>query len=205
MKICSVEGCNGKHKAKGFCKKHYQQMLRKGYIYDTTEKEKTNPIEIYETYAKIIIKDKEVLIDIDDIEKIQQCKWRISSTGYVRNDNKGRLHRYIMNCPDDMVVDHINGNKLDNRKCNLRICTVQQNNMNKKSKNKNNLPRGVEKDKNRYKAYITYNHKRIYLGSYKTIEEASEAYNNKAYELYGEYAYKESQELAKINDIDKED
>jgi hypothetical protein len=201
-KICSVEGCNRKHCAKGYCQKHYNQMRKKGYIYEQEEQCNINKIEIYETYAKLIIKNTETYIDIEDIDKISLVIWHISDKGYVRNTKLGRLHRYITNCPDDMVVDHINGNRLDNRKCNLRICTHSENNANRKPKENRSLPKGVVKKGNRYRAYITHNKERMYLGSYKTIEEAQKAYKEKSQELYGDFTYDNSQEIAEINDID---
>ena len=76
-----------------------------------------------------------ILIDLDKLDFVQSVgALRISKHGYVlygRGKNTHRLHRIIMNCPSNMVVDHINGNKLDNRKCNLRICTIEENSQNK--------------------------------------------------------------------------
>lgn len=90
-----------------------------------------------------------VLIDLEDVEKVIKYHWNIKACGkkkrdkfYVQSSDKGKtlhLHRYILNLPDYTVnncVDHINGNSLDNRKANLRICTAEENLQNtKKSKN----------------------------------------------------------------------
>ena len=78
-------------------------------------------------------------------------------------DNKrNKLHRIITDCPKGLVVDHINGNTLDNRKCNLRICTIQENNQNKFKTLSNTGFRGVHYDKlkNMYIAYVSVKNKR---------------------------------------------
>lgn len=84
-------------------------------------------------------------------------------------------------------IDHINGNKLDNRWSNIREATSAQNQMNSPVKNKFGL-KGIYKNKKRFGVAIRHNNKRIYLGTYDTPEEAHEVYWEKAQELFGEYA-----------------
>lgn len=165
---CKVEGCNGKHRANGYCYKHYMQLKRQGYIKDTIY---TNTYEKYNDYILLIInRDNEqynVLIDIDDYDKIKKYKWCISHDGYVvgtlENKKQVKLHRYIMNCPNELVVDHINHNKLDNRKSNLRIATVQENSMNqRKPKNNTSGYKNIRKVDNRYEISVMVNGKRYY-------------------------------------------
>lgn len=100
------------------------------------------------------------------------------------------MHRIIMNCPEDRQVDHINGDGLDNRKSNLRVCTQRQNSCNtlKYSTNKSGY-KGVSfsKDTNKWRATIVVNYKQIHLGLFNTPEEAAEAYINKAREIQGEF------------------
>lgn len=79
-----------------------------------------------------------------------------------------KLHRLIMNCPKNMVVDHINHNTLDNRKCNLRICTTQENSLNRDDC-KNVY---FAKDKNKYCVKFMINKKVKYYGYYVHQEEA---------------------------------
>lgn len=93
------------------------------------------------------------LIDHEDLGKVSKFSWWISSDGYAyrRIDNKTiRMHRVIMNATDTQMIDHINRNKLDNRKANLRVCTQSQNmlNTNPRSTNKTGVV-GVSWDKNR--------------------------------------------------------
>lgn len=99
-----------------------------------------NEIIIDKEISYIVINNKygeiRVIIDTEDLPRVCHIHWnaeRDSSSNkfYIRNRRLNmRLHRVIMNCPDEMVVDHINHNTLDNRKANLRICTTRENNAN---------------------------------------------------------------------------
>lgn len=133
-KKCSVEGCENKVKCKGYCNKHYLQFIRYGHILERSRSDANEIIE-YDDYAEIILYDRQhnevarALIDLEYVNLVEEYRWCLCK-GYVYNRKIGKLHRFIMNPPEDMVVDHINHNPLDNRKCNLRICTSQQNSMN---------------------------------------------------------------------------
>lgn len=86
----------------------------------------------------------DVLIDEEDIEKVESYKWYINvpqnaRTLYVANDKLGKLHRYLMKAPKNLVVDHINRNGLDNRKENLRLTTASMNSRNMDTKSCNKL------------------------------------------------------------------
>lgn len=112
-----------------------------------------------------------VKVDDDDYEKYNHLRWHLSDTGYAVRRNNGetiRLHRLIMSCPEDMVVDHLNGNKLDCRKSNMRICTQIEN-----AKNHHGT-KGYCYDKTRNKYMVRYNNK--FYGRYTTEEEARRAY-----------------------------
>lgn len=136
------------------------------------------------------------LIDDEDIVKIKDYKWFRNDNGYARGYKHWKekyvyLHRIILDAAPGEQVDHINGNRLDNRRENLRITSQQQNTFNSglKSNNKSGY-KGVmlRKDTKRWSASITHNYKEIMLGCFDTKEEAAEAYNRKAVELFGEYA-----------------
>ena len=79
-------------------------------------------------------KTYKVLLDKEDLEKVKQYIWRISNNYVIAKKGYIKLHRLITNCPDNLVVDHINHNPLDNRKCNLRVCTQEENAQNVEGK-----------------------------------------------------------------------
>ena len=198
MKICRVEECNNKHFAKGYCRKHYKQMYRHGQISKTIYD--CNEFVKHETYAEMIIFDKNgneknrTLIDLEDIERIKEYKWCESHNYIICRELNVRLHRFIMNCPEELVVDHINHNPLDNRKENLRICTSQQNNMNRSIQSNNTSDTvGVSwrKDRNKWRAYITLNGKQKTLGLFVLKEDAIKARKEAEEKYFGEFRNKE--------------
>lgn len=195
MKTCKVEGCNGKHRCKGYCNKHYIQMKRYGEILDRSIKDPNDIVE-YEDHAEIVMYSKQheetgrAIIDLDDVDKVRGYKWGLRKTGYVISGGGIFLHRLIMNPQDDMVIDHINHDPLDNRKSNLRICTQQQNMMNNEiRKNNTSGVTGVhfDKSRNKWMAYITYNNRRIFLGYFNNKEDAIEARIAAEIEYFGDY------------------
>ena len=115
------------------------------------------------------------------------------NSGYFRVYlGKGKytyLHRLIVNAQKGDIVDHIDRNRQNNTRENLRIVTSATNNYNREVKNK--LGRGIYFDKfgNRFRACISHENKTLKLGSFKTLIEAKEAYNKKAVELRGDDAY----------------
>ena len=123
------------------------------------------------------------LVDDEDFEWLNQWKWSLGSRGYVRRKkkqgNKIRIilmHRLITQAPPDKQVDHINHNKLDNRKDNLRIVTNQENQMNRKiGKNNKSGILGVRRLRKKWQAFIGVNGKTKILGLYKKKEDALEA------------------------------
>lgn len=114
---------------------------------------------------------------------------------YVSQRNV-KIHRLIVGSPPkgNYVVDHINGNGLDNRKSNLRFCTPNQNAQNQNSPivSKTGFKGVTRQWGNRikiWKARIRFKNNLIDLGSYKTKQEAAKAYDKKAFELYGKDCY----------------
>lgn len=134
----------------------------------------------------IINKKKKILVcpvDVVDIPTIQKWSWclsydktRVAGRDYVLNakvKKKGMLlHRYLMDPPNHMVVDHINGIPFDNRRINLRIITRDQDRYNRHS------VKGCSFHKRdlKWQAYITTNKKRACLGYFDTEKEAHQAY-----------------------------
>ena len=112
-------------------------------------------------------------VDDSTFTKYGHLTWHMSDTGYAvrRNSLEGgtvRLHRLVANTPEGKVTDHLNGDKLDNRKSNLRICTQKDN-----AQNLKNI-KGYTWDKSKNKWMVRYHNK--YYGRYKTESEAKKAY-----------------------------
>lgn len=136
----------------------------------------------------------QVLLDEEDTHLFDEYRWHIKrnrSKTYVRcHPQFVYLHRMVMNAPVGIQVDHINGNGLDNRKENLRLCTTSQNLFNR-GKNKNNTSglKGVGFDKRRgtWYARIEVDRKTIFIGSFPSPSEAHEAYKRVAIEKAGEF------------------
>ena len=116
-----------------------------------------------------------MLCDADDWERLKDIYWCINQ-GYVTGQVKRKpllFHRQVKQCPKGYVIDHINRNPLDNRKCNLRIVTQSVNMMNMRVKKNNKVGyTGITPYKYGYIVSITAKKKRFYLGSYKTLDEA---------------------------------
>jgi len=140
--------------------------------------------------------DRTILIDDDDFEKINKFKWYVTKTvqnKYYISTSKGQtLHRFIIDCPRGMEVDHINGNTFDNRKENLRICSHSQNCKNriKSLKESSSMYKGVSLNKRDmlWHAYIRIDRTRRHLGYFENENEAAIAYNKAALMYYGDFA-----------------
>ena len=141
------------------------------------------------------------LIDNEDFERVNQFKWyaiwQEGLNGFyaVRTDYTfGKhqtiyMHREIMNTPDGLQCDHINRETLDNRRVNLRNCTVAQNTMNR-SLNSNNTSgyMGVTKFRRKWQARIRKGGKAVYARYFDTALEAAIARDQAAIQHYGEFA-----------------
>lgn len=155
---------------------------------------------------EIEIKGYKVLIDDEDWDRVKQYRWRKSSKNkagavYIRAHQyvNGKrvdiaLHRFIMGCVygDGKEVDHINHNTLDNRKYNLRLCTEQENNQNRRKPVTNTTGyKGVyiSTGDNRWRARYKHNGKNIQIGTYGTPVEAAIAYDKAIIKIHGEFAH----------------
>lgn len=177
------------------CGKHYCQYKRHGKILERTRLD-PNEIIIKEGYATIMLYNSksepiaEALIDIEDIDKIKNSKWCKDKNNYVKNSNQDYLHRVIMG-ESDLFVDHIDGNKLDNRKSNLRICCNADNLKNRVKLPSNNtsgiLGVRYRADRNKWYAEIQFNKQKINLGSYAEKEDAIKARLEAEIKYFGKY------------------
>lgn len=148
---------------------------------------------------------KVALVDDEDYGWLNQWKW-YAFNGHrdnkyaardirINKDNKKVIfmHRFILDCPWNMFVDHINHNGLDNRRSNIRLCSHRQNCFNKSPKrNGTSKYVGVYLDTRNlskmWRSAIFMGVKKIHLGYFKTEEEAAAAYDRMAIKLYGEFA-----------------
>ena len=118
------------------------------------------------------------LISAEDFEEVSKHRWTEISGGYLATyDGKKHtmLHRFLMNCPNGLVIDHINRNKRDNRRENLRICTPSVNSKNREFSIGKSGVRHIAYDKSqdRYKVQIG----KTYIGQAKSLEKAKEILN----------------------------
>lgn len=136
------------------------------------------------------------IVDTSDLSKVENYCWRVDPYGYVvANARNGtnkivRIHDLILSPQPSMIVDHIDWNKLDNRKSNLRVANKSQNNTNIKRKSNNTSGyTGVKKNKRgSYVAQISFNNQRIHLGTFKTLKEAVKARHKAEQIIHSEWS-----------------
>lgn len=142
---------------------------------------------------------KFALVDDEDFEYLNQWKWHYLKVGYaarsVKKDNKKTyiyMHREINETVVGRHTDHINNDKLDNRRHNLRSATKGQNmaNVGKRAHGASSRYKGVSLDKRnrRWFSRICIGNNKIYLGRFSTEIEAAQSYNDAATKYHGEYA-----------------
>jgi hypothetical protein len=153
-----------------------------------------------------LTKGKIAVVDAADFNWLKNLKFYSTAKGYAVCNFNGRhesMHRLIMNPPPGLVVDHIDRNPLNNKRSNLRICTTKQNNYNRKRHNKYSKYKGIYwlSTSNKWRAVIHYYSKHIHLGYFDSEIETAQAYDKKAVELFGEFAYLNFPETAEIANI----
>ena len=158
-----------------------------------------------------LTQDKLTIVDASDYDWLMKWVWRYHWTGYaVRTESLGdpsikfrprrmiHMHRRIMGEPEGLEIDHINGDRSDNRRVNLRIGTRTQNvqNSKKQSQPTSSKYKGVSWSEahGHWRSTIKLNGKAHYVGQFDSEVEAAKAYNLKAKELFGQWA--------KINSIE---
>lgn len=149
---------------------------------------------------------KVAIVDDADYEWLNQWKWcavKKKSGIFYASRGQGKatiaMHRQILNIPEGAQADHRNHDGLDNRKCNLRLCTPAENQWNQKPRKGISKYKGVcllrgkthkgKQYKDKWRAYIKKNQKTRWLGCFQNEIDAAEAYDKAAKELFGEFAY----------------
>lgn len=150
------------------------------------------------THGILYLNEVEFLFDLEDFELIESRSWYKDKDGYLVscyyfNGHRRfvRFHRIVMQAKPGQFVDHINKNRADNRKCNLRCCKRSENDRNRSKYSTNTSGvTGVYFDGQRCKwaASISYNKKRILIGRFATKEDAVRARLEKEAELFKEFA-----------------
>ena len=143
-----------------------------------------------------LTKNTVALVDDEDYERLSKFKWH-NNNGYAKRNmpilNSSNyytfMHWEVLGCPGTSVIDHIDGNKLNNSKSNLRVCTPQQNcwNINKGIRAASGY-RGVYRNGSKWHARIKHNGKVKHLGNFNTPEEAAMTYDVAALEYRGDFA-----------------
>jgi hypothetical protein len=136
------------------------------------------------------------IVDDIDFDALQYYSWcavvdiKSYAVSYIENKITG-IHRVIIGAKKGQHVDHINGNTLDNRRCNLRICTHSQNQMNQKIRTTGTSKyKGVHRYKptGRWRSQIRIKGKKTHLGYFADEKEAARTYDRAAVKYFGEFA-----------------
>lgn len=155
-------------------------------------------IKLFDNYGILFVENTDVYFDIEDLPIIKSRIWGIDKDGYLVHSyfyfgqlRFVRFHRLIMDVKPAQIVDHINRNRADNRKNNLRVCERTENDRNRGlyATNTSGIT-GIHYDKKRNKwvASITYNCKRLFIGRFDFKEEAVKARLIKEVKLFKDFA-----------------
>jgi hypothetical protein len=195
QRICKVDACDGVHKGHGYCNKHYQQFKNYGHIIFSPYE--PNEFIFKNNIVEIVLRDRKrqpnaiAIIDIQDFKKIKDYHWYLNSSGYVHCKQKGFLHHLIPPYTNKWGKDHIDGDPLNNRRSNLRPCDDSTNQANKRMLSNNTSGfKGVTYNKanKNWRSQVCCNKVIYRLGSFKDKIEAARAYDEKALELFGNFA-----------------
>ena len=195
-RCCRVSGCSRKdlYGGNGYCEKHHQQMYKHGRIFKRTMFD-PNEIIDYGDYIGVCLYNRnnekiaEALVDKCDEKLIRKYKWHLSVQKYVTTPKGVKMHKIIF--PENKMTDHINRDRLDNRRCNLRKCDHFGNASNRNMLQSNSS--GVTGVmfltlRNKWKAQIGVDNKIKHLGYFTDFDEAVKVRKKAERKYFGEFA-----------------
>lgn len=189
-KICSLDSVKYGHTTSCGC------IKRESTIKSNISRKKYNQYYVDAkniVYVKLSNCDDEMLCDIEDWNKLKKYCWYKNRHGYAQAFNVDTskhilFHSNVIQINDNFVCDHINGNRIDNRKCNLRQASYSQNAMNRKVKSTNKTGyTGIYESSGRFGVNITINKETIFLGYFDNIKDAIKARQDAEFKYFGEF------------------
>ncbi len=196
MKCCACgEQAECTFNGKPYCNRHYQSARKYGTPHGK-KRERTCRYEIKDNVLTVITKKGDIILaDAADAATVMKYSWCLSKTGYAVANIGGKvtkMHRYIIGetCCSGRIVDHKNGNPLDNRRKNLRICTYAENARNVRVSRANKVGHlGIRITKDgKFNVRIVADGIEHHIGNYDTLELAIEARNAAEDTYHGEFA-----------------
>lgn len=179
--ICRFPDCTNTRRSMGLCCAHWAQQHAGKPLTPLRPKENAISHDGLSWRIALWTKNGTVFarISAEDVERVRGLRWLVRKNGYVTTPgNVGaiRLHRFVLNAPEGAEVDHINGDKPDNRRENLRLANRKQQGENQKVHRDNKCGvRGVSERNGRFRAVVTHNYRQHCAGTFGTKEEAAEA------------------------------
>lgn len=143
-------------------------------------------------YLVVSMKGYKVRISLGDLWTFVSRRWHVSLSSdgrpYLRAASGSREYFHRVVCPEGDVTDHRNGDTLDNRRENLRPASRSENALNCRPRKDGTGHRGVSPDRGRFRVRITVNGNRVSIGTFKTLEEASKAYEEASIVAHGAFS-----------------
>ncbi|MBK5239868.1 HNH endonuclease [Clostridium sp.] len=211
-----AQGIMKNYKGELYCDKHYRQLLKFGYIKQRTTYDKNEIIIVGNIVTMLLYNKKgdvinETIFDEEELDTVKKYKWGMSGNGYVTSRINGQiiyLHRFLTGVTEEFFIDHIDRNRLNNLKANLRTCTNQENLRNTSlSKNNTSGQVGVhwESRRKHWVAIIETDYKKsLYLGSFDNLEDAIIARIEAEKQYFGEFAPKTSNNSNELEELNYE-